>query len=171
MKFQYFKAGWDTTIEEAKRQYHKLVFEHHPDRGGSEEAMKQINAEWDYLYKHNFNIHESMSGSVYTNEQQDVPDEVTQRFAKIIEALIHLEGVGIEICGSFIWLSGETYQWKELLRGLGFKWARKKKRWFLAPQTKGKRNNDWSMERIRARHGSYVVTEAPERQERALLTA
>lgn len=171
MKFQYFKAGWDTTIEEAKRQYHKLVVENHPDLGGSDEALTQINLEWDYLKAHNFNVHESMSGSVYTDENQDMPDEVTQRFDKIINALIALDGVGIEICGSFIWLSGETYQWKELLKGLGFKWARKKKRWFLAPQRKGKRNNDWSMERIRARHGSLVVTEAPKRRETMLLTA
>ena len=171
MQFKYFKVDWNTPIEEAKRQYHKLVMEHHPDRGGNEEAMKQINVEWDYLYKHNFNVHESMSGSVYTDERQDVPDEVTQRFAKIISALVNLDGVGIEICGSFIWLSGDTYQWRELLKGLGFKWARKKKRWFLAPQRKGKRNNNWSMEKIRARHGSVVVTEAPERKEHALLTA
>lgn len=171
MKFKYFKAAWDTTIEEAKRQYHKLVFEHHPDRGGSNDALVQINAEWDYLKTHNFNIHESMSGSVYTDERQDVPDEVTARFEQVINELISMDGIGIEICGSFIWISGETYPWKDQLKALGFKWARRKKRWFLAPQRKGKRNNNWSMEKIRAHHGSVVVVEAPERQERALLTA
>lgn len=171
MHFKYFKAGWDTPIEEAKRQYNRLAFQYHPDRGGDEDAMKQINVEWDYLCAHNYNIHESASGSVYTDEQQDVPDEVTQRFKKIINALLELDGVGIEICGSFIWLSGETYQWKELLKGLGFKWARKKRRWYLAPTQKHKRNNDWSMERIRARHGSLVVSEAPQTDEDPLLTA
>lgn len=171
MKFKYFRAGWDTPIEDAKHQYHELVLKYHPDRGGSEEAMRQVNAEWDYLRKHNYNIHRSQNGSVYTNEREDVPDEVTQRFAKIINALICLEGVTIEICGSFIWLSGDTKPWRELLKGLGFKWSGKKRMWYLAPKRKGVRNNNWSMEKIRARHGSFVVTEGVEEREVRLLMA
>lgn len=171
MKFEYFKADWTTTIEEAKKQYHRLVIENHPDRGGSEEVMKRINAEWDYLKTHNYNIHQGMDGSTYTNEQQDVPDEVTEHFAAIINALIHLEGISIEICGSFIWVSGETYQWRTLLKGLGFKWARRKQMWYLAPTKKRKSHGEWSMDEIRQRHGSYMVTEAPKERETALLTA
>ena len=171
MQFKYFKAVWDTPIEDVKRQYHKLVIENHPDRGGSEEAMKAINAEWDYLKTHNYNIHKAKNGSVYTDERQDAPDDVTERFAAIISALIHLEGIGIEICGSFIWVSGETYEWRTLLKGLGFKWSRKKQMWFLAPKGWKGRNNNWSMEKIRERHGSLVVTEAPKSEEMRLLTA
>lgn len=171
MDFKYFRAAWDTPIEEAKRQYHKLVMEHHPDRGGSEEAMKRVNAEWDYLQKHNYNIHQAANGAVYTDEQQDVPDEVTQRFAKIVSTLIGMEGVGIEICGSFIWLSGETYPWKEQLKELGFRWSRKKRMWYLAPSKRHHRSSDWSMDQIRARHGSLVVAEAAGEREARLLLA
>lgn len=49
MKFTYFKADHMTTIEEAKRQYHRLCLRWHPDRdGGDLEAMKAVNSEWDY---------------------------------------------------------------------------------------------------------------------------
>lgn len=41
MKFTYFKADHMTTIEEAKRQYHRLCLRWHPDRaGGDLEVMK-----------------------------------------------------------------------------------------------------------------------------------
>lgn len=171
MKFEYFRAGWQTSIEEAKRQYHKLVFENHPDYGGSDEAMVQINREWDYLRKHNFNLHETKEGSVYTDESQDVPDEVTERFAEIIASLVHMEGVGIEICGSFVWLSGNTYEWRQEIRELGFKWARRKKRWFLAPKNYRKRGSEWSMDKIRSHHGSYVVVQGFVPQQRLLNAA
>ena len=36
MKFTYFKADHTTTIEEAKRQYHRLCLRWHPDRAGGD---------------------------------------------------------------------------------------------------------------------------------------
>lgn len=159
MQFTYFKANFQTPIDECKRQYHKLVLMHHPDRGGSEEAMKRVNAEWDYLKRHNFNVKTSKQGSVYTDERQDVPDEVTERFADIIGVVIGFEGVGIEICGSFIWLSGNTYEYRDQIKALGFKWARRKRMWFLAPKEWKNRGTEWSMGRIRLVHGSQIVTE------------
>ena len=72
MKFTYFKADHMTTIEEAKRQYHRLCLRWHPDRaGGDLEVMKVVNAEWDYLRKHNYNIHETAGGGTYTDWTQD----------------------------------------------------------------------------------------------------
>ena len=37
------------TLAEGKTLYRDLCMANHPDHGGSEYAMKQINAEWDYL--------------------------------------------------------------------------------------------------------------------------
>lgn len=170
MHFEYFKADFRTPIESVKKQYHKLVLENHPDRGGDEEAMKRINTEWDWLKSHNYNIHESKDGSIYTNEDQWKPDDLTERFAVLINALMRLEGVGIEICGSFIWVSGNTREYKDVLRALGLKWSRNKKMWYAAPKDWFSRGKAWSMEKIRTHHGSRVVTDGfiPEH---ALLTA
>lgn len=171
MKFKYFKANWQTPIEDAKEQYKKLVIKYHPDHGGDEEAMKEINAEWAYLFKHNYNIHRNMEGQIYTDEKQDVPDEVTQKYVTLINALIRLEGVGIEICGTFIWLSGDTYRWRKAIKALGFKWSQGKKMWYMAPTKRRARNNNWSIERIRAKYGSNVLVEGAKPSERKLLVA
>lgn len=39
-----------TTAEELKSLYRKLALEHHPDLGGSEQIMKAINVEYEYLF-------------------------------------------------------------------------------------------------------------------------
>lgn len=43
MKFTYFRADHTTTIEEAKRQYHRLCLRWHPDRpddGRNQEPLR-----------------------------------------------------------------------------------------------------------------------------------
>lgn len=158
MKFQYFKADFTTTIEEAKRQYRKLALKLHPDMGGSEEEMKRLNSEWDYLRSHNFNIHETANGSVYTDWQQDVPDDVTDRFADIIDQLIHMEGLTIEVCGSFLWIGGTTRDHKDSLKAMGMRWAPKKHLWYLAPKDwKKKTRRELTMSEIRETYGSTFV--------------
>lgn len=169
MQFKYFKANFTTTIEEAKKQYKKLILKYHPDLAAKngisvEEATKAtqtINAEFDYLKTHNYNIHEGAEGGTYTDWNQQTPDDVTARYAEIIEALIHMEGVVIEICGGFIWLSGSTYDHKTEIKGLGFRWAHKKKMWFLAPEGwRKKSRRELSMGEIRDTYGSQRVATA-----------
>lgn len=158
--YKFFKFGVteQITIESIKRQYRKLALENHPDRGGDVEVMAAINAEFDQLRKRYYNVHESQSGSVYTDETQQTMDNVTANFEAIIAELIKMEGVGIEICGSFIWLDGNTYAHKAEIKALGFRWASKKRRWFLAPEGwRKKGHRELSMGEIRANYGSQRV--------------
>jgi curved DNA-binding protein CbpA len=159
MRFQYFKADHTTTIEDAKKQYYKLCMRWHPDvKGGDEEAMKQVNAEWDYLRKHNYNIHQSRDGGTYTDWTQDVPDDVTEQFADIISKLVTLAGLEIEICGSWLWVGGNTREHKADLKNLGMRWASKKKMWYKAPKNwKRKSRHELTMNEIRDRFGSQMV--------------
>lgn len=56
MQYKYFTPT-PATAEEAKSVYRKLAHKHHPDMGGSVEAMQQINEEYSHLVteleKHN----------------------------------------------------------------------------------------------------------------------
>ena len=156
--FRFIKATFQTPIEDIKSQYKKLAVKLHPDLGGSLEDMQRLNVEFDYCRKHNYNIHKSQTGNVYTDLNQDAPDEVTNRFAEIIEQLIHMEGLEIEICGSFLWVGGNTKPNKDELKGMGFRWASKKKRWFLAPQGWRKRGRrELTMGEIRDNYGSQRI--------------
>ena len=77
----------------------------------------------------------------------------------VIRRLGTMEGVVTEVCGSFLWLSGNTYAYRHEIKAMGFKWARGKRKWYLAPKEwAGSRGNGWSMDRIRAEHGSRVIS-------------
>ena len=40
-----------TTLKELRKEYRRLVVKHHPDNGGSEDMIKEINSEYDILFK------------------------------------------------------------------------------------------------------------------------
>ena len=46
---KYFKNI--ETLEQLRKEYKRLVKENHPDNGGSDEAIKIINAEYEELFK------------------------------------------------------------------------------------------------------------------------
>jgi curved DNA-binding protein CbpA len=165
-----FRTTETITIEAIKRQYHKLAMRWHPDRdGGDLKTMQEINAEFDELRKRYYNVHEGKNGSTYTDENQTTTTDVDDRFVEIIDQLIKMDGVGIEICGSFIWLSGNTYTHKADIKALGFRWASKKKMWFLAPQGWKKRGRrELGMDEIRGTYGSVKVA-AGQYQRKALV--
>lgn len=126
MKITYFSDC--KTIEEAKRLYHKLAVANHPDLGGDLEIMQQINAEYDIIAKQLANIHESASGERYTAQTENT--EIPSDFRDIINSIIHFKGVNIELIGRWIWLTGNTYSYKEHIKKLGFSYASQKKAWY-----------------------------------------
>jgi len=152
------KADFRTPIEDIKGQYKRLALKLHPDMGGSVEEMARLNVEFDFLKTHNFNVHKGQSGDVYTDQTQDRPDDVTDRFKDIIDQLIHMDGLEIEICGAFLWIGGNTKEHKDDLKAMGMRWASKKRRWFLAPQGWRKRGRrELTMGEIRSSYGSQRI--------------
>jgi hypothetical protein len=77
-------------------------------------------------------------------------------------------GFDIEICGAWIWLHGDTRPHKEKLKESGFNWAPKKKLWYFRPADyKSKGRGQFSMDDIRASHGSEKITEKERNKLRA----
>ncbi|MBS0350596.1 MAG: hypothetical protein JSR33_05305 [Proteobacteria bacterium] len=75
----------------------------------------------------------------------------------------------IEICGAWVWLSGDTRPHKELLKQHGFRWAPKKERWFYRPEEyRSSNRGEWSMEKIRTKYGSRPVSPAAREQDKRL---
>ncbi len=78
-----------------------------------------------------------------------------------LNAIINLDGLEIEICGAWVWVSGNTFAHKAALKGAVFHYAGKKKKWYFRPE-------DWAsssrgsldMEQIRDKYGSAT----PKRQ-------
>lgn len=126
-----------TCIEEVKSLYRKLCFEYHPDLhpgAANEQAMKEINAEYEQAFKKYQHIHKDQNGKTYTKEPDAQKVEIPDEFKKIINALIHIPNITIDLVGIFIWITGNTYPYRNELKALGFKWGSTKKAWYWHPE-------------------------------------
>ena len=135
------------TVEELKALYKQLCRENHPDMGGSLEKMQAINAEYDKAFERLKNIHTTADGKKYEKQSNEAP----KQFREIIEKLIRFD-ITIDLVGSWIWVTGDTFTAKETLKELGFKWASKKKAWYWTAEPSGKRSR-MTLEQIKDKYG------------------
>lgn len=54
------------TLEDLKKQYKRLAFQNHPDRGGKTSDMQEINAEYEDLFSRLKDVHKNAQGEFYT---------------------------------------------------------------------------------------------------------
>ena len=139
------------SLEELKKEYKKLAMMYHPDRPtGDLRIMQEVNAEYEIM----FNILKERQEA----KEDKINNECASDFMEIIDQLINCQGITIEICGSWVWVGGDTKPYKDLLgkNGLGFAWRSKKQMWSLGEFT-GRKHKEWSMDRIRDTYGSQKV--------------
>ena len=157
-----------TTIEEAKALYKKLAKANHPDLGGDTETMKAINAEFEKVFDLLKNKHTGANNTTYTAKSDST--ETAAEFMNIINKLIHCNGLVIELVGRWIWLTGNTYEHRNIIKSLGFTWATRKKAWYWhAPEDKSFNRKEMSLNEIRSLYGSKVFE--TEKDNTARLTA
>ena len=142
-----------TTCEDLKKMYKSLAMKHHPDRGGSTEAMKAVNAEYDYLFEILKNVRKNKDGETYTAWQETT--ETPEYFKDIIDELMKMDDIIIEIIGCFVWVTGNTRIYKEKLKELKFRWHSAKIAWYLKPDDYVKTTEKiYTMDEIRSMFGT-----------------
>ena len=140
------------TLDDLKKQYRRLAIKHHPDVGGDEATMKAINAEHDRIFEELKKQHNASADEYH--QTTETPEE----FRTVIEFLMKLQGVVAELCGSWVWVSGDTKPHKEQLKAAGFHWSQNKKQWYWHHEEAGRkwRRGNTSMADIRRKYGSQV---------------
>lgn len=127
MRINFFEESKIETLEDLKKQYRNLMLKWHPDRNlnNQEEATRNskiINNEYEFLFKKYKNIHKKNNNEFYEKETTETVSE----FQEIINHLIKYKNITIEIIGSWLWISGKTYEIKEVLKELNFKFSKQK---------------------------------------------
>lgn len=141
-----------TNIEEVKELYKKLCRKHHPDVSGydSTATMQEINAEFTEAFNALKNKHRTES----KEQDNSTADEAPEEFINIINTLINCEGLEIMLVGCWIWLEGNTYPYKDIIKSLGFKWASRKKAWYFRREEDACRSRkNISLEDIKSKYG------------------
>lgn len=72
-----------------------------------------------------------------------------------------LDGCTVKVIGNWIWVSGETKQYKEKLNNYGLKFATKKKVWYFTTDKYGKRfNTPKTTKYAEEKYGCETIIEA-----------
>jgi curved DNA-binding protein CbpA len=139
-----------TTLEGLKRKYRELSKLNHPDLGGKTEIMQAINAEYEMMLTR---VHDKEGNPLNAEEiniQKDIMD--------VINKIVALKGLIIEVTGRWIWVTGETRQYKEYFKSLHFFWAHKKSAWYWRPaDAKVYNRRPLSLDAIRYKYGSINI--------------
>lgn len=148
-----------TTAEELKARYHELLKKHHPDNGGDAEECKKINAEFAEMFARLKNTHKTAEGKTYQKETAETAEE----FMDIINKVIHFTGCTIEIIGSWVWVSGNTYPYREALKAQKFGWSKNKAAWYFHREPYKKHSKkQHTMDDIRKMWGSKEIDPDPQ---------
>lgn len=147
---KYFAAC--TTLDELKKEYRRLAMIHHPDHGGDTATMQAINGEYAETFARLKNQHNAAADEAH--QTTETPEE----FIAIISQLLRFPGLIVELCGSWLWITGETYAIKDQLKAAGCRWSSSKKAWYWHHPEEGHRwhKGTATMSDIRTKYGSQT---------------
>ena len=139
------------TQEIVKKAYHKACFKFHPDHNpAGANMMKLVNEAKSSLDELGYPL------EVNSTDSYNYGDEINEALNKIIT----LDGIIIEVCGSWIWVSGETKKHKDSLGSANFIYSGKKVMWYFRPksQIRFRGSKKLSMDEIRNKYKSQRIS-------------
>ena len=156
-KINYFSDC--RSIEQIKKRYRELAQKFHPDHaGGSNEIMKEINLQYEQQKGRKFTGVNHETGKSY--EQNFDPFD---GYREIINQLLNIPNITIELCGTWLWVTGVKKEDKEkqaILKELNFSFSGKKIAWYWKPGEKKyrkKSKRELNLDEIRNLYGSERV--------------
>ena len=157
MMNNYFENA--KTLEDVKQLYKRLARELHPDCNPGKDttaAFQDMQRQYNEAFNRCKNIHVNKDGEQYEKETTETPEQ----YAAIINALLKCQGLVIELCGSWLWVTGNTKENAGTLKDLHFKWSKNKSAWYFhfEPYRKHSKNS-MDLDSIRAMYGSQRFTE------------
>ena len=133
--------------DDIKAAFREQALRYHPDRNEHGlELMKLINLAFEFLKKN--------QGKWDVNHgSNDTP--LTEQLQAVFDKFKRFPGLKVELCGTWLWVGGETKRYKTELKEAGLKWSRNKVKWYWSPPGYRKMNKKkFSMDQIRYSFGS-----------------
>ena len=123
-------------LNELKSRFRQLAFKLHPDKGGNAKEFSAMQQEYEVVYRQLKRNEEQSNRNTDADRRSTIWEDLRRKYHKgpttgpkagptkrkkahkldddgyfnIIEVLIHLDGIIIEQCGSWLWLSGNTWR-------------------------------------------------------------
>lgn len=160
-----------TNFADLRKAYREAARKAHPDMGGSTEEMQKVNADFEAATKRiertgerfdsntNSTANAAQTGAENAQNASKTTAADMAKYAEILQKLAGLDDIEIELVGSWLWVSGNTYARREQIKAAGLWWSSKHKAWYWhAPEDKCRRaSKSDTFEDIKARHGAQTV--------------
>ena len=110
------------SIDDVKSKYRQLSKLFHPDKGGSVAIMQELNSEYQYII------------NCFYTYRRDWENELYQlnKFNCQIAPISNIIGVKIQIIDDTVWVTGKTFDIKELLKLLRYRFSKINKAWYFS---------------------------------------
>ena len=147
-----------TTLTELRKEYRRLAFIYHPDKGGDTVLMQILNDSYERLSEKFIKENDEFSEGRKEYEMQ-----VSEEIRKMLDRIMFLKGVDIEVIGGWIWITGNTFAIRTTLKNLGFMFSHPKTAWYWHKGEYRKKNGKiQSMDEMRDFWGSQKIETQPE---------
>ena len=157
--------------QQVKDLFKKLAFQFHPDitgRDTNEEMAAVINEYHKVLQS--FDGY-SFVGSDKKSHKYTYKEKVESAIVDTINELLrhNLEGITIEVVGTWLWVHGNTYPHKAILKSAGLRWHSRRQMWYRAPAgAKSRYNSRVSFNELKHYYGAEEVSGSDSEKQKAL---
>ncbi len=144
---QTLQISGELTKELIKNAYRKACSKFHPDKGGCVEMMQLVNAAYEVL-------------TDFEGPVEETDHSYSDALNEALKTVINLPNITIEICGNWIWITGNTKPHSKILgkSGAGFFWAPKKTAWYFRPDDyKSVSKGTMSLDEIRDKYNANAI--------------
>jgi hypothetical protein len=118
--------------------------------GNQEEVMLVLRNEYSTLMNV---LMPSKPAEAEKEEKVTVSDIINS-----LQAKINPEGLHLEICGSWLWITGKTYLVKDALKELGFRYSKNKLSWYWRSEDNRSGNQEpVPFEMIKEKYGAKEI--------------
>jgi hypothetical protein len=151
------KLGWPKDFDEAAENYEKMIAVAPVLQGVLSEAFDAI-FEYDGTLPTKPVPTPDVKPDVIKVKRDKAAEKYPERIDAIIEEIKHLPNIEAEICGNWLWVSGDTKPKAATFKKVGLRWASKKEMWYWRPAGYRKKSKKvYDMDEIRHRFGSKKV--------------
>lgn len=157
------------SVSQVKQVFKQYAFKLHPDKGGNHDAFVELQQQYQAKLKslngQTSRGFDNKDHTYYYNES--VETEIMEKIDQLIK--LKMTGVMIELVGTWIWLSGNTNQYKEKLKELKLRWHRQRVKWYFhTKNTHKRRMSKLSFDDIRLAYGSKTFESEKESKKKTI---
>jgi len=148
-----------TTTAEIKSLYRKLAMQHHPEMGGTHEAMVEINVQYEALLASmNGKVETGADGKPHTYYYNAGHERaVMDKLAELLR--MKLPGCEIWLIGKWLWVKGDTKPVKEQLKAAGLRWHGERAAWYWRPyEYRARYNAKVDFDELADYYGAHTFT-------------